>query len=231
MRELAELDFDTFVPGRYQVGDRKQFQRGADYIEAIQESTQQAFIEMVPVWILPAITEYVKAKLGDRFGDLDGFEQHVGLSAFRIAHHYLMGGLEPWRIRPRRGYCWLTRWVSGLALNVMKVAFDVGILPNRPVTHVGDLAADAESQGFQGIWIADSQSIFRDAYSALTICALRTRKILLGHRRYQPPDSPPGSNRLQHRNLRRTVRRPRPARHRNWRVGGSDGRTKSLHAG
>jgi glyoxylase-like metal-dependent hydrolase (beta-lactamase superfamily II) len=92
MRELAELDFDTFVPGRYQVGDRKQFQRGADYIEAIQESAQQAFAEMVPVWILPAITEYVKAKLGDRFGDLDGFEQQVGLSAFRIAHHYLMGG-------------------------------------------------------------------------------------------------------------------------------------------
>jgi 5,10-methylenetetrahydromethanopterin reductase len=61
----------------------------------------------------------------------------------------------------------------------MKVAFDVGILPNRPVAHFGDLAADAETQGFQGIWIADSQSIFRDAYSALTVCALRTRKILL----------------------------------------------------
>ena len=30
--------------------------------------------------------------LGDRFGDLDGFDEHAGLTAIRIVHHYLMGG-------------------------------------------------------------------------------------------------------------------------------------------
>lgn len=37
----------------------------------------------------------------------------------------------------------------------------------------------AEDLGFGGAWIADSQCIFRDAYSALTLCAARTRRIRL----------------------------------------------------
>ena len=31
-------------------------------------------------------------QLGEQFGDLDGFEDHVGQMAIRIVHHYLMGG-------------------------------------------------------------------------------------------------------------------------------------------
>jgi hypothetical protein len=31
-------------------------------------------------------------KLQDRFGDLDGFDEHIGMVALRIVHHYLMGG-------------------------------------------------------------------------------------------------------------------------------------------
>src|SRR5262249_5026516 len=92
MRGLLELEFDTFIPGRYEVLNRTQFERGCDYIEALQEATQQAFVQGIPVWILDAITAYVKDRLGPRFGNLDGFDQHVGLSAFRIVHHYLMGG-------------------------------------------------------------------------------------------------------------------------------------------
>lgn len=61
----------------------------------------------------------------------------------------------------------------------MNVAFDIGILPDRPVGEIVELAVEAESLGFEGIWIADSQSIFRDVYSALTLCAARTRNILL----------------------------------------------------
>jgi len=41
------------------------------------------------------------------------------------------------------------------------------------------MAATAEDLGFGGAWIADSQSIFRDAFSALTLCAVRTRQIRL----------------------------------------------------
>jgi glyoxylase-like metal-dependent hydrolase (beta-lactamase superfamily II) len=89
---LEEFDFATFVPGRFEIATRSRFEKGVDYIEAIQEASQHAFVEGVPVWILDAITEYVQQKLRPLFEMLDGFNQHVGLTAFRIVHHYLMGG-------------------------------------------------------------------------------------------------------------------------------------------
>lgn len=57
--------------------------------------------------------------------------------------------------------------------------FHVGVLPNQPVTGIAELAAEAEALGFTGIWIADSQSIFRDSYLALATCALRTSRMAL----------------------------------------------------
>ena len=92
MRGFLELDWDRFVPGRYAVSDRAGFTRGCDYIEAVQEACQQAFVEFVPIWAYEPMQGYVMNKLKDRFGDLDGFEEHVGLTAIRIVHHYLMGG-------------------------------------------------------------------------------------------------------------------------------------------
>jgi 5,10-methylenetetrahydromethanopterin reductase len=61
----------------------------------------------------------------------------------------------------------------------MPVPVHVGVLPNRPVEEIAALAQRAEQLGFAGIWVADSQSIFRDAYCALTLCAARTRRIQL----------------------------------------------------
>lgn len=55
----------------------------------------------------------------------------------------------------------------------------VGVLPNQPVAELADLAELAESLGFAGIWVADSQSIFRDALAALTLSATRTRTLSL----------------------------------------------------
>lgn len=55
----------------------------------------------------------------------------------------------------------------------------VGILPDRPIAEIAEIAALAEELGFAGVWIADSQSIFRDAYAALTLCAERTERIAL----------------------------------------------------
>jgi glyoxylase-like metal-dependent hydrolase (beta-lactamase superfamily II) len=92
MRELADLDFRIFVPGRHQVADREQFIKGCEYIEALSLACQQAFVEMVPIWVHDAMAEYCSAKLRNRFGDLDGFDQHIGQTAIRIVHHYLMGG-------------------------------------------------------------------------------------------------------------------------------------------
>ena len=92
MRELLELDWETFVPGRFGLGDRAAFGKGCDYIEAIQVASQEAFVEMVPIWVLGAMQGYVGEKLRERFGDLDGYDQHIGLTSIRIVHHYLMGG-------------------------------------------------------------------------------------------------------------------------------------------
>ncbi len=57
--------------------------------------------------------------------------------------------------------------------------FHVGLLPNRPVSEVVELAAAAEEFGFDGVWIADSQSVFRDAYMALALAADRTERVKL----------------------------------------------------
>ena len=92
MRELLELDWETFVPGRFGLGDRAAFGKGCDYIEAIQVASQEAFVEMVPIWVLDAMQGYVGEKLRSQFGDLDGYDQHIGLTSIRIVHHYLMGG-------------------------------------------------------------------------------------------------------------------------------------------
>lgn len=92
MRGFLELDWQTFVPGRYQVSDRAAFERGCDFIEAVQEASQSAFAEFVPIWVLDAMEGYVGGKLTERFGDLDGFPEHIGLISVRIVHHYLMGG-------------------------------------------------------------------------------------------------------------------------------------------
>jgi 5,10-methylenetetrahydromethanopterin reductase len=58
-------------------------------------------------------------------------------------------------------------------------AFHVGVLPNRPVSEIAEIAVEAERLGFGGIWIADSQSIFRDAYQALALAATRTVRLQL----------------------------------------------------
>ena len=92
MRGFLDLDWSRFVPGRYEITGRAGFIKGCDYIEAVQEACQQAFVEFVPIWAYDPMQGYVMNKLKDRFGDLDGFDEHVGLTSIRIVHHYLMGG-------------------------------------------------------------------------------------------------------------------------------------------
>ena len=92
LRSLLALDFDTFVPGRYGVMSRADFERGIDFLDAVHEMAQRAFAESVAVWLFDAMDGYVKERLSADWGDLDGFDDHVGIMAFRIAHHYLTGG-------------------------------------------------------------------------------------------------------------------------------------------
>jgi glyoxylase-like metal-dependent hydrolase (beta-lactamase superfamily II) len=92
MRGFLDLDWNTFVPGRFEVSNRARFEIGCDFIEAVQEESQRAFAEFVPIWMLDAMQGYVGGKLSERFGSLEGFEEHIGLIAVRVVHHYLMGG-------------------------------------------------------------------------------------------------------------------------------------------
>jgi glyoxylase-like metal-dependent hydrolase (beta-lactamase superfamily II) len=92
MRGFLQLDWQIFVPGRFEVTDRSRFERGCDFIEAVQQESQRAFAEFVPIWVMDAMQGYVGGKLAERFADLDGFHEHIGMISLRIVHHYLMGG-------------------------------------------------------------------------------------------------------------------------------------------
>ena len=92
LHSLLELDFDTFVPGRYDVMTRDQFVRGLAFLDAVHDMAQRAFAESVAVWMFEAMEAFVKERLAPEWSDLDGFDDHVGIMAFRIAHHYLTGG-------------------------------------------------------------------------------------------------------------------------------------------
>lgn len=92
MRSFLGLDWDTFVPGRYELTDRAGFEKGCDFIEAVQIETQNAFQEFVPIWLIEPMGGYVGGKLRERFGDLGDYEEQIGMIAIRVVHHYLMGG-------------------------------------------------------------------------------------------------------------------------------------------
>jgi 5,10-methylenetetrahydromethanopterin reductase len=59
------------------------------------------------------------------------------------------------------------------------VAFDLGIVPREPASEVLDLCLEAEALGLDGLWVADSQSVFREAMTLLGACAGRTGRVLL----------------------------------------------------
>ena len=92
MRDFLELDWDRFVPGRYEMTDRAGFKHGVDFIDATMTVCQTAFVNFVPIWAYEPMKGYCIGQLAERFADLEGFEDHVGQMAIRIVHHYLMGG-------------------------------------------------------------------------------------------------------------------------------------------
>ena len=91
-RELAGLDVDVVVPARGAVMTTEELTRAADYIDAVKAAAQQAFAEGVPIWVIQEMEPFVSGQLRDRFGDLAGFDQHIGITSIRVVHHYLMGG-------------------------------------------------------------------------------------------------------------------------------------------
>ena len=61
----------------------------------------------------------------------------------------------------------------------MTVRFHVGCLPNRPIEACLEMGRRAEDLGYTGIWIADSHSVMRDAYSILSVLAVQTKNLQL----------------------------------------------------
>ena len=59
----------------------------------------------------------------------------------------------------------------------MAVEVHVGILPQRSVQRAVDLGIAAEEFGYNGVWVADSHSVMRDAYVVLTLLAAKTQTI------------------------------------------------------
>lgn len=92
MQGFLELDWDRFIPGRYEMTDRAGFERGVSFIAAVMDACQHAFVNFVPIWMYEPMKGFCMEQLGEQFGDLEGFEGHVGQMAIRIVHHYLMGG-------------------------------------------------------------------------------------------------------------------------------------------
>jgi alkanesulfonate monooxygenase SsuD/methylene tetrahydromethanopterin reductase-like flavin-dependent oxidoreductase (luciferase family) len=57
--------------------------------------------------------------------------------------------------------------------------FGIVLLPES-FDGFGDLCREAESQGFEWVGVADSQSVFHELYVALTLAALNTSRVRVG---------------------------------------------------
>ena len=57
--------------------------------------------------------------------------------------------------------------------------FGIVFLPER-FDGWGELCRETEDAGFEWVGVADSQSVFRELYVALTLAALHTRRVRLG---------------------------------------------------
>ncbi len=61
----------------------------------------------------------------------------------------------------------------------MPVSFHVGNLPNQSVAHSLKMGRRSEELGYDGIWVADSHSVMRDAYAILAVLATQTTRLQL----------------------------------------------------
>jgi 5,10-methylenetetrahydromethanopterin reductase len=61
----------------------------------------------------------------------------------------------------------------------MSSLFHIGCLPNRPVEDCLRMGRLAQELGYAGLWVADSHSVMRDAYSILSILSQQTSSLLL----------------------------------------------------
>ena len=63
----------------------------------------------------------------------------------------------------------------------MKIRFAVGMGRNERIDEIGDLARLAEEIGFDHVTFVDQQNLSRDLYAMMTVAALNTDRIRIGH--------------------------------------------------
>jgi 5,10-methylenetetrahydromethanopterin reductase len=61
----------------------------------------------------------------------------------------------------------------------MSASFHIGCLPNRSVQECLRMGRISEELGYAGLWVADSHSVMRDAYSILSVLATQTSTLQL----------------------------------------------------
>jgi 5,10-methylenetetrahydromethanopterin reductase len=61
----------------------------------------------------------------------------------------------------------------------MTTSFHIGCLPNRSVQECLQMGRHCEELGYAGMWVADSHSVMRDAYSILSVLATQTSTLQL----------------------------------------------------
>jgi 5,10-methylenetetrahydromethanopterin reductase len=61
----------------------------------------------------------------------------------------------------------------------MPASFHIGCLPNRSVQECLRMGRVSEELGYAGMWVADSHSVMRDAYSILSVLATQTQSLQL----------------------------------------------------
>jgi glyoxylase-like metal-dependent hydrolase (beta-lactamase superfamily II) len=100
MRRLLALDFETFVPGRFNVTSRAAFEEGLRFFEDLDTAVQEGWSQctsLTPVNFNSFVSDVV-SKMQQKYGHLDGFSDHISWSAIRWLHLYVTG---PWDIADR----------------------------------------------------------------------------------------------------------------------------------
>jgi len=91
-REIAALDVDVVIPARGRLMTTAELVRAADYLDAVKRACQEGFAAGLPIWEIETLGPFVSDRLREGFGDLPGFDRHIGITSIRVVHHYLMGG-------------------------------------------------------------------------------------------------------------------------------------------
>jgi 5,10-methylenetetrahydromethanopterin reductase len=71
-------------------------------------------------------------------------------------------------------------------MTAARIGFGINFMPTAPPRDVVEWARTAEATGFDCLGISDSQSLCRDVYMTLALCAASTRRIRLGPRVITP---------------------------------------------